>query len=88
MITRLLVLLIRVYRSAVSPWLGPSCRYLPTCSQYSMECIERHGALAGSWYSVKRICRCHPWGGSGWDPPPDESAKASESTSTRAASHG
>jgi len=86
--TRLLLLLIRMYRAAISPWLGPSCRYLPTCSEYSLTCIERHGALTGTWYSVRRICRCHPWGGSGWDPPPEASATAKASTTSTMVSHG
>ena len=62
--------LIRFYQIAISPLLGPRCRYIPTCSQYSLEAVQLHGAARGTWLSVKRICRCHPWGGSGYDPVP------------------
>ncbi len=48
----------------------PNCRYLPTCSAYALEAVESHGALRGSWFAVRRLARCHPWGGSGWDPVP------------------
>ena len=67
---RLLHWFIRFYQIAISPLLGPRCRYIPTCSQYSLEAIHRHGAVRGVWLSVHRICRCHPWGGSGYDPVP------------------
>ena len=67
---RLLHWFIRFYQIAISPVLGPRCRYIPTCSQYSLEAIHRHGAVRGVWLSVHRICRCHPWGGSGYDPVP------------------
>jgi uncharacterized protein len=62
---------IRAYQLAVSPLLPPSCRYLPTCSDYALEAIERHGALIGVGIAVRRLARCHPWGGSGYDPVPD-----------------
>ncbi|CAN5264545.1 membrane protein insertion efficiency factor YidD [soil metagenome] len=64
------ILLIRVYQKVISPWLGPSCRYTPTCSQYAVEAFNKYGALKGFWLAVKRIGRCHPWGGSGYDPVP------------------
>ncbi|MDE5734686.1 MAG: membrane protein insertion efficiency factor YidD [Duncaniella sp.] len=67
---RLLILPIRFYQLAVSPLFPPSCRFTPTCSQYAIEAITRHGAVKGLWLAVKRICRCHPWGGSGYDPVP------------------
>ena len=67
---RLLHWLIRFYQIAISPLIGPRCRYFPTCSQYSLEAIHTHGALKGSWLATKRVCRCHPWGGSGYDPVP------------------
>ena len=51
------------------------CRYLPTCSNYALDALEGHGALRGSWLAVRRICRCHPWGGSGWDPVPGVGSK-------------
>ncbi|MBM3519026.1 MAG: membrane protein insertion efficiency factor YidD [Alphaproteobacteria bacterium] len=62
--------LIRVYRVALSPVLPPSCRYEPTCSAYAAEALARHGAMNGGWLAVKRLARCHPWGGSGHDPVP------------------
>ncbi len=66
----LLQLPIRVYRWLISPLLGPNCRYHPSCSSYALEAIEKHGAMRGSWLSVRRVCRCHPWGGDGYDPVP------------------
>jgi len=68
--------LIRIYQLFISPMLGPSCRYLPSCSDYAAEAIERHGALAGSWLALKRLARCHPWGGSGYDPVPEPRGSA------------
>lgn len=74
MISRLLALPVRAYRAWLSPLKPPSCRYQPTCSAYALEALERHGALRGSWLATRRICRCHPWGGHGWDPVPDAPA--------------
>ncbi|MCP5090867.1 MAG: membrane protein insertion efficiency factor YidD [Gammaproteobacteria bacterium] len=65
-----LIGLVRVYRLAVSPWLGGNCRFQPTCSSYAIEALQTHGVLRGSWLAAKRISRCHPWGGSGYDPVP------------------
>lgn len=65
-----LILPIRFYQLCISPMLGPSCRFTPTCSQYAVEALRKHGPLKGSWLAVRRICRCHPWGGSGYDPVP------------------
>ncbi|MBK0065226.1 MULTISPECIES: membrane protein insertion efficiency factor YidD [unclassified Acinetobacter] len=62
--------LIRFYQIALSPLLGPRCRYMPTCSQYALEAVHLHGAIKGSWLAFNRVCRCHPWGGSGYDPVP------------------
>lgn len=64
------LLLIRVYQWGISPLLGPKCRFTPTCSHYAAEALQKHGLLRGLWLSVKRIGRCHPWGGSGYDPVP------------------
>lgn len=61
---------IRGYQRIVSPWLRPACRYAPTCSQYAYEAIELHGVARGSWLSLRRLVRCHPLGGSGYDPVP------------------
>ena len=61
---------IRFYKLFISPALPPSCRYLPTCSDYAAEAIEKHGALRGMWLAARRLGRCHPWGGSGYDPVP------------------
>ncbi|HUL83428.1 MAG TPA: membrane protein insertion efficiency factor YidD [Gammaproteobacteria bacterium] len=62
---------IKLYRLTLSPWLGRQCRYLPTCSVYAEEAIQRFGAGRGSWLALKRLGRCHPWGGSGYDPVPE-----------------
>ena len=70
MIERLLLALIRAYQYLVSPWVGGGCRYWPTCSEYSREAIEIHGALKGSWMTVARLARCHPYGRGGVDPVP------------------
>jgi putative membrane protein insertion efficiency factor len=70
MIKALLLMLLRFYRAAISPWIGNVCRFEPSCSRYSMACIESHGALVGSWLTVKRLCKCHPFHPGGFDPPP------------------
>ena len=70
MLERFLIALIRFYRAAISPWTPPSCRYQPTCSAYALEAIQVHGAVRGGWLAMKRIGRCHPWGGHGCDPVP------------------
>ncbi|MBW7847785.1 MAG: membrane protein insertion efficiency factor YidD [Bacteroidales bacterium] len=62
--------LIRVYQYTLSPYIGRSCRYTPTCSQYSVEAIRKYGILKGGRLALKRIGSCHPWGGSGYDPVP------------------
>jgi len=62
--------LIRVYQYAISPWLGPKCRYTPSCSHYAAEALKKYGPLKGTWLAIKRIARCHPWGGHGHDPVP------------------
>lgn len=66
----LVLIPIRFYQLTISPLLPPTCRYSPTCSQYAVEAIQKHGILKGIWLSMRRIGRCHPWGGSGYDPVP------------------
>ncbi|MCA3450012.1 MAG: membrane protein insertion efficiency factor YidD [Rhodobacter sp.] len=66
----ILALPIRAYRLILSPWVGHGCRFQPTCSAYALEALDRHGALKGGWLVAHRLCRCHPWGGSGFDPVP------------------
>ena len=68
--SKLLIFLIKVYQVTLSPLLGANCRYMPTCSAYSVEAIQVHGPVKGLWLSIKRILSCHPWGGSGIDPVP------------------
>jgi len=62
--------LIAAYRYTLSPLLGRSCRFFPSCSEYAMEALERHGALRGSWLALRRVARCHPWHPGGYDPVP------------------
>ena len=62
------IFLVRAYRLLLSPYLPPSCRYLPTCSQYAEEALDKYGVLKGGMIALKRISRCHPWGGNGYDP--------------------
>jgi putative membrane protein insertion efficiency factor len=68
LLIRLAILLIRFYQYGISPYFPGACRYTPTCSQYSIEAIQKYGLLKGTWIGLKRISRCHPWGGSGYDP--------------------
>ena len=70
LLTALLLLPIRFYRAYISPLKPPSSRFTPTCSQYAMEAILKHGPFKGLYLSVRRILRCHPWGGHGYDPVP------------------
>ncbi|MFN5589299.1 MAG: membrane protein insertion efficiency factor YidD [Holosporales bacterium] len=56
-----------LYKTAISPWLGTNCRFLPTCSEYAHEAVQKYGLLRGGWLAIRRIGRCHPWGGSGID---------------------
>lgn len=66
----ILALPVRAYRFLFSPWVGFNCRYQPTCSAYSLEAFEKHGAIKGAYLTVRRIGRCHPLGGNGYDPVP------------------
>ena len=68
---RFLVGAIRVYQAVGSPIFGKHCRFHPTCSHYGVEAIQRHGALRGSWLTMRRLAKCHPFGSGGWDPVPD-----------------
>jgi uncharacterized protein len=70
MIARLLILLARAWQLGPSSVLPPSCRYQPSCSAYAIEAIRRYGAARGGWLALRRLLRCHPWGGSGLDPVP------------------
>lgn len=64
------MLLIAVYKKVISPWLPNSCRFTPTCSVYTLEALQKYGLIKGLWLGVRRIGRCHPWGGHGHDPVP------------------
>lgn len=80
-VQHILILFVRVYRWTLSPAItflfGPlaGCRFTPSCSQYALEALRTHGALAGSWLATKRVCRCHPWGRCGHDPVPEKNAE-------------
>jgi uncharacterized protein len=77
----LLRTLIRLYQLLVSPVLGPNCRFHPSCSAYAAEAIATHGAIHGSWLAIRRLLRCHPWGGSGYDPVPPPQPRGARSCS-------
>ncbi len=66
----LLIIPVKIYQWVISPMIGPSCRYTPTCSVYTIQALKKHGPFKGLWLSVKRILSCNPWGGSGEDPVP------------------
>jgi len=66
----LFLFIINAYRTLLSPILPPSCRYTPTCSEYGLQAIKKYGPFKGGWLTLKRIGRCHPWGGHGYDPVP------------------
>jgi len=70
LISKILIVLIRLYQNGISPYISPSCRYTPTCSNYGINALEKHGAIKGLWLTIKRILSCHPWGGHGYDPVP------------------
>ena len=69
-ITFPLVVIIKIYQILISPLFPSSCRYIPTCSQYTLDALNKYGILKGGWLGIKRISKCHPWGGSGHDPVP------------------
>jgi putative membrane protein insertion efficiency factor len=74
-LTRVLIWAIRLYQAAVSPLTPGACRFTPTCSEYARRSLETHGALRGGWLAVRRLLRCHPWGGRGYDPVPEPPAE-------------
>ncbi len=72
LLSKSLIVLIRGYQCILSPWIGRECRFVPTCSQYSIEAVERFGFFKGGWLMLARIVRCNPWGGWGFDPVPEQ----------------
>lgn len=70
LVSKFLIGLIKLYQITLSPFIGRSCRYTPTCSNYGIEAIQKYGPLKGSWLTLKRVLSCNPWGGSGYDPVP------------------
>ena len=74
-ITYPLILLIRVYQLIVSPMLGSNCRFMPTCSEYALESLKTYGLIKGTYLTIKRIGKCHPWGSNGYDPIPTKMGK-------------
>ncbi len=76
MLRKLFILPIRFYQKLISPMLGPTCRFQPTCSHYTAGAIMEWGVIKGTWLGLKRIFRCHPWGGSGYDPVPKREVKS------------
>jgi putative membrane protein insertion efficiency factor len=70
MVARVLIAFITLYQKAISPILPASCRYTPSCSQYARDAVDKYGAAKGSWLAARRLLRCHPWGGHGYDPVP------------------
>ena len=69
------VFLIKIYQFLISPVIGKNCRFNPTCSNYALEALKKHGLILGMYYSIIRISKCHPWGGSGHDPVPSKKLK-------------
>jgi putative membrane protein insertion efficiency factor len=72
---RIMIALIRLYQTILSPFVGQHCRFYPSCSSYALEALEKHGALRGLWLSIKRVSRCHPWHEGGVDPVPEPQKK-------------
>lgn len=79
--------IVRLYQLFVSPILGPRCRFQPTCSTYAFDAIKLHGGLKGGWLAIKRIIRCHPWGGHGFDPVPGMKTQRSALEETKCKDH-
>ncbi len=76
----LLVIVLRGYQLVISPMLGPTCRYAPSCSSYAVTAIRQRGAVAGCWLAARRLLRCHPWAAGGWDPVPERHRAPSSGT--------
>jgi len=77
-LSKIFILIVRLYQLTISPLLGANCRYSPTCSAYAIEAIQVHGPFRGGWLGLKRIASCHPWGGHGYDPVPKANQKKSK----------
>ncbi|WP_430421325.1 membrane protein insertion efficiency factor YidD [Phenylobacterium sp.] len=75
--------LLKAYKWTLSPLIGRSCRFAPTCSEYAAEALIGHGPVRGTVLTVRRLCRCHPWGGAGWDPPPPSPRRGAKGKLTR-----
>lgn len=75
MIVKILQATFKLYYWLVSPWLGNRCRFVPSCSEYAHQALNQHGAVKGLWFTFRRLCRCHPWGGHGHDPVPQAETK-------------
>lgn len=86
-LAHLLRLPIHLYRYAVSPLLGVNCRFAPSCSEYALEALATHGAAKGGYLAARRILRCHPWGGSGYDPVPSAGAAEQDGAATHPCTH-
>jgi putative membrane protein insertion efficiency factor len=69
-VKRLLLALVRVYQYVMSPWLGHRCRFFPSCSEYTIEALQKYGVVKGLWLGIRRVARCHPWNPGGFDPLP------------------
>ena len=78
MLKFLLIKLLKFYKKGISPFLPCACRFQPTCSEYMVEAIEKHGVIKGFYLGIRRIFKCHPWGGSGYDPVPDNLNKKTQ----------
>jgi len=77
LVVEFLSFVVRLYQLALSRWLGPACRFQPTCSQYLIDAVNRFGVVRGSWLALRRLGRCHPLGGDGYDPIPNRAADGS-----------
>jgi putative membrane protein insertion efficiency factor len=83
-----LLALLAIYKTCISPWLPPACRFEPTCSMYTALAVRHRGAIVGCWIGFKRICRCQPFGGHGWDPVPGVDEDEQRKHVTKGSPHG